>query len=418
LGPLSGLAFGNGTTEIRSFDSRYFPEGIEVPGRLGWKYSTDAVGNVLSISDTLNTANNRTYGYQDSQYFLTSGDGPWGARSWAYDRIGNRLTETRGTTTDTYIYLSNGTGGNTPKIDRILPGGELAGRYTFDAAGNLLEDGRLSFSYGDDKRLMSSGNPKGTAIYAYDGRGFLSQSTLPLPKGLYSDYTVPTYSSEGLLLHRFAHQNLQSGTQPTVKNSHLFVFYFAGRPVATLDKVTEGPPILETTTSTSTWQYLTVDHLGTPILVTNAVGTQLWQGGFEPFGADYNLSPTILRFPGQWDDPSFRSQGVSEEQYYNVHRWYLADLGRYSQPDPLPLDGSDPNPFLYASAKPLSLIDPLGLRVIPVVPPAPPSAPSPALPPVVRLPAASIPLFSRCFSTGAWISYIRICHGIFFGICC
>jgi len=358
LGPLSGLALGNGTTELRSFDSRYFPEGIEVPGRLSWKYSVDAVGNVLSITDTLNTANSRIYRYQDSQYFLTSGNGPWGARNWTYDRIGNRLTETRGATTDTYLYLSNATGGNTPKIDRLLPGGEPAGRYTFDAAGNLLEDGRLSFSYGDDKRLTSSGNAKGTATYTYDGRGFLSQSTMPLPTGLYDDYTVPTYSSEGLLLHRFAHRNLLSGTRlSSVQKSHLFVFYFAGRPVATLDKVTEGPPNLETTTSS--WQYLTVDHLGTPILVTNPAGTQLWQGGFEPFGADYSSSPTILRFPGQWDGPSFHSQGVPEGLYYNVHRWYAPKAGRYTQADPLGLFRSLTH-YVYATSSPLNFIDPDG----------------------------------------------------------
>jgi RHS repeat-associated protein len=374
LGPLSGLALGNGITEIRSFDTRYFPAGIQVPGRLGWTYGTDAVGNILSITDTLNAANNRTYGYQDSQYFLTSGNGPWGARNWTYDRIGNRLTETRGATTDTYVYLSNGTGGNTPKIDQLIPGAEPAFHYIFDDAGNVLEDGRLYFSYGDDKRLTSSGDPKDGTTYAYDGRGFLSQSTLPPPKGLYGDYTKPTYSSEGLLLHRFAHRNLQSGTQATVRNSHLFVFYFAGRPVATLDNVTEGPQILESFTTTSTWQYLTVDHLGTPILVTNPAGAQVWQGGFEPFGADYSSSPTILRFPGQWDDSSFRSQGGPEGLYYNVHRWYDARTGRYPQADPLGIVDSrafsprtpseEPLRHLYAYGhlNPLVNVDLLGLK--------------------------------------------------------
>jgi RHS repeat-associated protein len=363
LGPLSGLALGNGSTEIRSFDARYFPAGIQVPGRLGWSYSTDAVGNILSITDTLNAANNRTYGYQDSQYFLTSGNGPWGARSWTYDRIGNRLTETRGAITDTYTYLSNGTGGNTPKIDQFIPRVGPAGRYTFDDTGNVLEDGRLSFSYGDDKRLTYSGDPKGGTTYTYDGRGFLSQSTLPLSTGLYDDYTVPTYSSEGLLHHSFAHRNLLSGTRvSSVQKSHLFVFYFTGRPVATLDKVTEGPPNVETTTST--WQYLTVDHLGTPILVTNPAGTQLWQGGFEPFGADYNSSPTILRFPGQWDDTTF-SRNEASGLFYNVNRWYAPTAGRYTQPDPLGLSALNPigprHLYSYGEGQPTNNVDSLGL---------------------------------------------------------
>jgi hypothetical protein len=67
---------------------------------------------------------------------------------------------------------------------------------------------------------------------------------------------------------------------------------------------------------------------------------------------------------------------------YNAYRWYQTQTGRYTRPDPLQLDGSDPNPFLYASARPLSLIDPLGLRVVPATPPAPPAAPQ-THPPVV-----------------------------------
>jgi hypothetical protein len=51
--------------------------------------------NITAITDALSPADNRTYGYQDVAYFLTQGDGPWGALGWSYDKIGNRLTETR-----------------------------------------------------------------------------------------------------------------------------------------------------------------------------------------------------------------------------------------------------------------------------------------------------------------------------------
>ena len=77
-GPLSSLTLGNGLTETHTFDSRYFPAGISLSGLLGWTYATDSVGNILSITDTLNAGNNRTYGYQDHHYFLTQGNGPWG----------------------------------------------------------------------------------------------------------------------------------------------------------------------------------------------------------------------------------------------------------------------------------------------------------------------------------------------------
>ncbi len=59
------------------FDSRYFPDRIEVPGALNWNYTVDAVGNPTLVSDLLVPSGNRTYGYQDYQYFLTSATGPW-----------------------------------------------------------------------------------------------------------------------------------------------------------------------------------------------------------------------------------------------------------------------------------------------------------------------------------------------------
>ncbi|HKI02004.1 MAG TPA: RHS repeat-associated core domain-containing protein, partial [Thermoanaerobaculia bacterium] len=359
-GPLSSLTLGNGLTETHSFTNRYFPSSIASGSHLSWSYSTDAVGNILSIADTSNAANNRAYGYRDPQYFLTQGNGPWGTRSWSYDKTGNRLTETRDAVTDTYTYLANATGGNTPQIDRIVPGAGPAILYSYDEAGNVLDNGTLPFSYGDDRRTSQTGTPASGTAYAYDGRGFLSRSTLTLPSALHTDDTLPTYNSAGLLLHRFAHRNLQPQNRLSpVKDSNLHVFYFADRPVATLDNVTEGTTVGGLTT-TSTWQYLTVDHLGTPILVTDSSGNKLWQGGFEPFGADYASSPTVLRFPGQWSDATW-SGGKGSGMYYNVHRWYDGERGRYSQPDPLGLPGGL-NLYTYGFANPQIYVDPLGLQ--------------------------------------------------------
>ncbi len=49
--------------------------------------------------------------------------------------------------------------------------------------------------------------------------------------------------------------------------------------------------------------------------------------------------------------------------YYNVHRWYEFQTGRYSRPDPLGLEAGDPNIYLYAGGVPSALLDPLGLAV-------------------------------------------------------
>lgn len=365
-GPLASLTLGNGLTETHAFSARYLPASIDVPGRLSWSYMTDAAGNPTAITDTLNAANNRTYAYQSPQYFLTTGNGPWGTRVWTYDKIGNRLTETHGAATDTYSYLTNGSGGHTPEISQIVRnGGATVISYDYDDVGDVLANGTLPFSYGDDRRMSQFGAAPKRTTYTYDGRGFLSQALYSPGVRAYPDTTVPTYSSTGLLMHRYAHQSLQPFNRlNSIRDSDLYVFYFAGRPAATLDNVKQGS-VIEGFTTTSTLSFLTVDHLGTPILMTNTAGAQVWQGGFEPFGADYSTSSTPLRFPGQWFDATFNGKkdlGI----YYNVNRYYETGTARYDRPDPEWLesigDYSGPShPFAYAESQPLARTDPLGL---------------------------------------------------------
>jgi hypothetical protein len=55
-GPLSTLTLGNGRTETKAFNARYFPAGITLSGSaLSWTYSTDQVGNILTITEDLSS---------------------------------------------------------------------------------------------------------------------------------------------------------------------------------------------------------------------------------------------------------------------------------------------------------------------------------------------------------------------------
>ncbi len=134
-GPLTTLALGNGVTESRSFDTRYFPAGISAGSALSWTYTTDSVGNILQIADS-GPGQDRTYTYQDTHYFLTSGTGPWGSLSWSYDKIGNRLTETRDGVVTNYAYTPSATGGRSPKLSAVGLGTDEEQRFFFDPAGN------------------------------------------------------------------------------------------------------------------------------------------------------------------------------------------------------------------------------------------------------------------------------------------
>jgi RHS repeat-associated protein len=387
-GPLSAVTLGNGAVETRTFDQRYVPTSIQVSGnRLTWDYTTDDVGNPTTISQTLPSAESRTYGYQDFQYFLTSGVGPWGSLSWTYDRIGNRLSETRDALTDSYVYLSNSatpTPGNTASLDRIDLGTLGTRDYAFGPAGHLdqIVAGAVTTDYqhSPEGQLADLGALGARSTMTYDGRSFLRKAEQPafsifedgfesanfdcwiigggalepgdeplLGPGCFTPApaisTTATYGSRGLLYSLLR----ESG-----ERNH--VLYLTGRPVAQLKVPAAGA---------ATFTYLTTDHLGTPVLAMNQVGTSLWSGGFEPFGTDWQAgsaagaseSGVFLRLPGQWVD------GVwGEDYYYNVARWYESSRAGYTAKDPLGLKGGK-NLFAYVSARPLVFVDPKGLEI-------------------------------------------------------
>jgi RHS repeat-associated protein len=66
-----------------------------------------------------------------------------------------------------------------------------------------------------------------------------------------------------------------------------------------------------------------------------------------------------LRFPGQYFDSE-------KGHFYNTFRTYCPSCGRYTQADPIGLNGGW-NRFGYVEGNPLSFADPLGLETVVIV---------------------------------------------------
>ncbi|MGB6991700.1 MAG: RHS repeat-associated core domain-containing protein, partial [Thermoanaerobaculia bacterium] len=383
-GPLTGLTLGNGLAETRDYDQRYFPQRIHVAGLLDWTYTTDAVGNILSITDAEDPTGTRTYGYQDVHYFLTRGDGPWGELSWTYDRIGNRLSETRDGEANVYQYLGNTAGGHNPKLTEINPGTEDSIRYFYDAAGNQTyrSEGatKQRFSYDAARRLSQilTDSPETAGAmsqFRYDGRSFLDTATLtPFPGRPEQLTTSATYSSEGLLHHRSTEEPRGPASPRNAPDrlTQSFVLTFAGRPVGIYEKV-DATDLEGQISEATSLIYLTTDHLGTPVLATDPGRSKIWGGGFEPFGSEFSEAQqagVFLRFPGQWENVAWGGASDGESLYYNVHRWYESGTSRYSRPDPAGVLRPGREALLeanhlysYAASNPLFFVDLLGLDV-------------------------------------------------------
>jgi RHS repeat-associated protein len=108
--------------------------------------------------------------------------------------------------------------------------------------------------------------------------------------------------------------------------------------------------------------FIQTDHLGTPRLIADGIGTTVWrwdQG--EPFANDVpNNNPSgagafdfPLRFPGQYFDREMNAA-------YNNLRDYDSTIGRYIESDPIGLRGGR-NTYIYVVGDPLKWVDPVGL---------------------------------------------------------
>jgi RHS repeat-associated protein len=118
------------------------------------------------------------------------------------------------------------------------------------------------------------------------------------------------------------------------------------------------------------------DHLNTPRKLTQPDGQVAWQWAYSAFGdeqptlgskrfTDATTTPTTgttsipevtfnLRYLGQYYD---KESGL----HYNYFRSYSAERGRYTQADPIGLDGGF-NRFGYVSGNPLLMFDLFGLK--------------------------------------------------------
>jgi RHS repeat-associated protein len=118
------------------------------------------------------------------------------------------------------------------------------------------------------------------------------------------------------------------------------------------------------------------DHLNTPRRLVQSDGQVAWQWAYSAFGdeqptiaknrfanTDLNQSfgattvPAVtfnLRYPGQYFDQE-------SNLHYNYHRSYHPGGGRYTQADPIGLDGGW-NRFGYVEQNPLSFTDQFGLQ--------------------------------------------------------
>lgn len=244
---------------------------------------------------------------------------------FTYDANGNRESLTE----DGVFYNYTNTT-NTNRVSSTT--GPVAKTYTYDAAGNVTNDGVNTYGYDDRGRLVSLNS--GAATYEHNGQG------QRVKKDVGGAITLFAYDEQGRLL----------GEYDGAGSAQMEHVWFDGEPVAAI----KGPIIFG----------IDADHTGTPrIIFENWFYVWIWNTG--PFGetpatefpdSTGALFTYNLRFPGQYYD-------AESGLHYNYFRTYDPATGRYTQSDPIGLLGGN-NTYDYARQSPVNKIDPTGLFTI------------------------------------------------------
>jgi YD repeat-containing protein len=158
---MTSMAFANGTSTSLTYDTRYRVSRILATGLVDFTYAYDGANNVVSITDALTPSKNRAMTYDNVDRLVTA-SGLWGAMSFTYSPVGNRLTKTVGATTSTYAYGAN---------NRLtgVTGGEVDATIAYDTNGNMTGLRGFTLAYDPANRLTSVNT---TAVtYTYEGDG-------------------------------------------------------------------------------------------------------------------------------------------------------------------------------------------------------------------------------------------------------
>ncbi len=292
--------------------------------------SYDNANNILTQVENGVT---KTFNYDNINQLLGVNVGGVQTEQFTYDPVGNRLTSI-----DNPSWTYN--------TDNELTGYGVTS-MTYDANGNMTgwsdSSGSHNLSYDFENRLASYTTASTTASYLYDPQGRRLQKKV--------NGVVTRYLWDGAtMIAELDGTNQVQGIYTYNPQSM--------EPVSTAIGCTA-------------YFYIT-DHLMTPQMLTSISGTTVWYAQYTAFGTATLITDTVtnnLRFPGQYAD-------AESGLYYNYHRYYLPQAGRYAEIDPFntsaiftifsPILISTPrilHEYLYVLNNPLKFVDIDGLYV-------------------------------------------------------
>ncbi len=322
LSDATSMRFG-GTTQLakRQFDSAgrvsAFSEGVGAT-LVSVTRRSDGQVSSLKVGSTVNA----TYDYDERNRLKSATGTGFTATTYTYEATGDLVALKEGTVTYSGTYFAN--------------------------SSRLASIAGVPWAYTQDGLVASTGD----IALTYDARGFVA--TAKKAAGLVTSYT---YDALGQRMSK------KTGTGAVTD----FAYDAEGRLIAEFNPATgvtsreyiwlgDRPIMLVIPAAVEARYFIYTDYSNTPIRLTDAVGTTVWQWKRDPFG---KVAPSIstvtfnLRMPGQYFD-------VETGLHYNNARYYHPATGRYLQADPVG-ETAGVSAYTYADGDAVNLVDPSGL---------------------------------------------------------
>ncbi len=323
VGSILSVTLAGSVAETRTYDARLrlasITDGtnytLTIPSSGGYAPNSD----ILAANDSVN--GNWTYTYDDFNRLMGSNKNS-GAEvySYDYDRLGNRWHQN-----GPHTMMFNFSGSNN-RMDG----------YSYDASGNLLNDGTHSYAYDAENRITTVDNGA-TASYVYDAGGQRVRKST-------------SSGSVDYLYDLAGHGITELSSSGSWNRGEV---YAGGRHLATYNN--------------STTYLIHTDHLGTERVRADSSGTSCETITSLPFGDWQTTSgscgdPSPMHFTGKERD--------NESNLDNFGARYMSSsMGRFVSADPITVtpgrvvDPQQLNLYSYVRNNPLRLVDPTGMII-------------------------------------------------------